>query len=810
MINTGSHILQLETTFKEINDNYIEPTIDLITGRRSNKATGLNLMTTSRIIQKISTAAKQGAPYQWDVEFYARYKKILYNFIADHIQTRLADAFSKNKNIFIDEWITCATMFNYFCNSMQTIFMCLNKMTYFNPMKDPVEKIGAVIMRDHIYNPYRELICEIIQDMITQLRRGEYVKMDQIQKAIYIFINIGFNTGRGLNAYILDFENFFLEQSALYYQRLSAEWISTPTLEYFKRATDLIAAETNLIRQYTNEHTLEPAAKLIYERVLRDPCETLMRRGESLAKLLASEHRYAINLVSGRDAEHRCAINLVSGRDAEHRCAINLVSGRDAEHRCAINLVSGRDAEHRYAINLVSESTDADAAAAALRDIYSMYKDYPEWETVICKIFAEEIVKKEIDLVNQLRTVATDENITVVLRAIVTSHAHYMAIANDYFEKNSLALRTIRASFEKVLNKDSLMAGLLAKFSHNVMRMEEQSMIINNIVFIYSYLAEKDIFEQHYQQYLSQRLLNNQSASNFFEKDMIARLKTACGYQWTAKLEGMLKDVETSREMPPHHMPHGFELSAIVCTSGNWPDIVNTAVILPPNIAAAADRFTAAYKNKFSGRKLMWRFDQGSAEVEVRFSAKVKRLLVVSTYQMLILHCFSDSAVAARSFREIRDAIVGPNEQAYAAAKVNICNALLSLAHPECAVLEKKPNNKALEDDHLFRLNNKFSSKLLRVKIPTHSLYSVNTVDDSVQKAAIIRQRSYMAQAAIVRIMKIRKTLEHSKLMAEVIAQLKARFTIDLIMIKKCIENLITDEYMRRDEDERSLYHYVA
>jgi cullin 3 len=205
----------------------------------------------------------------------------------------------------------------------------------------------------------------------------------------------------------------------------------------------------------------------------------------------------------------------------------------------------------------------------------------------------------------------------------------------------------------------------------------------------------------------------------------------------------------------------------------------------------------------------MWRFDQGSAEVEVRFSAKVKRLLVVSTYQMLILHCFADG-VAAHSFREIRDTIFGTSESAFAAAKIGICNALLSLAHPEYAVLEKKPNNKALEDDHLFRLNNKFSSKLLRVKIPTLSLYSANTVNDSSQAAAIMQQRSYMAQASIVRIMKIRKTLEHSKLMAEVIAQLRPRFTIDLVMIKKCIETLITGEYMRRDDDDRSLYHYMA
>lgn len=62
--------------------------------------------------------------------------------------------------------------------------------------------------------------------------------------------------------------------------------------------------------------------------------------------------------------------------------------------------------------------------------------------------------------------------------------------------------------------------------------------------------------------------------------------------------------------------------------------------------------------------------------------------------------------------------------------------------------------------------------------------------------------------AAIVRIMKSRKTLSHTALMAEVFAQL--RFSGKAADVKKRIENLIDRDYMERDEEDAALYHYVA
>lgn len=63
---------------------------------------------------------------------------------------------------------------------------------------------------------------------------------------------------------------------------------------------------------------------------------------------------------------------------------------------------------------------------------------------------------------------------------------------------------------------------------------------------LFRYLEEKDVFERYYKQHLAKRLLLNKSASDDAEKNMITRLKTECGCQFTCKLEGMFKDITLS------------------------------------------------------------------------------------------------------------------------------------------------------------------------------------------------------------------------------------------------------------------------
>jgi cullin-4 len=72
----------------------------------------------------------------------------------------------------------------------------------------------------------------------------------------------------------------------------------------------------------------------------------------------------------------------------------------------------------------------------------------------------------------------------------------------------------------------------------------------------------------------------------------------------------------------------------------------------------------------------------------------------------------------------------------------------------------------------------------------------------------VLQDRKYLVDAAIVRTLKARRTATHSDLITEVIRLV--RFPLDIGMLKQRVENLIEGEYMKRDESDTNLFHYIA
>jgi len=68
--------------------------------------------------------------------------------------------------------------------------------------------------------------------------------------------------------------------------------------------------------------------------------------------------------------------------------------------------------------------------------------------------------------------------------------------------------------------------------------------------------------------------------------------------------------------------------------------------------------------------------------------------------------------------------------------------------------------------------------------------------------------RQYQIDAAVVRIMKTRRTLSHSLLLNELFTQLK--FPLKSSDLKKRIESLIDREYIERDSRSQDCYVYMA
>jgi hypothetical protein len=435
-----------------------------------------------------------------------------------------------------------------------------------------------------------------------------------------------------------------------------------------------------------------------------------------------------------------------------------------------------------------------------------------------------------------------------LIKDLLTIHTKYDEIIKTCFYNLIIFKESLKGAFGKIINKCSDFSEQLASFIHSLLQKTSGSKCtptqasqnrpmtqFDNIVRMYGYIQDKDIFEQHYQIFLSKRLLSNSSNSEQDEKSMLSKLRNESGYQWINKLEGMFKDIKISKELEnkfetavavlkdgqfsiPKTTP---EIKVTVCTTGVWPTALlqrDKSGFMPRELNDICGRYTRFYVNKYPGRKIKFAHDQGSADVSVQFSSKVNRTLTVSTYQMMILSVFNDIRLSDHcdpqsshhcndgSFgvvttKQIRDITGIPNDE--------LGNALLSLAHPKVGVLEKKPNDVTLNDNHKFRLNRSFTSKLLRISIPTLDLIK-NVSRNLATQNEITKSHINMTDAAIVRIMKAHQQMNHNDLIIAVIEQLHCRFKVMSREVKKRIEYLIEQEYIQRDENDRSKYLYVV
>jgi cullin 1 len=108
-----------------------------------------------------------------------------------------------------------------------------------------------------------------------------------------------------------------------------------------------------------------------------------------------------------------------------------------------------------------------------------------------------------------------------------------------------------------------------------------------------------------------------------------------------------------------------------------------------------------------------------------------------------------------------------------------------------------------------------FSSPLRKIRVPMASLEDVHSTTGAANSTSAELQRkleedrSVAIEAAIVRIMKIRKQLGHQQLISEVLTQLSFFKPVPKV-IKKRIEALIDRDYLERDANNPTIYKYLA
>ncbi len=369
----------------------------------------------------------------------------------------------------------------------------------------------------------------------------------------------------------------------------------------------------------------------------------------------------------------------------------------------------------------------------------------------------------------------------------------------------------------------------------------------NDVFALFRHLHSKDVFEAFYKRDLAKRLLTGRAVSTDMEWSFLTKLKAECGAAYTSKMEGMFKDMELSRDIMGSYTAYSagnvtltagsgptgkvVDMDVQVLTTGYWPVYPKYPnIILPPELLGPRATFENYYSEKYQGRRITWQYSLGNVIVKACFPKSVApKELVVNVCQSLVLLCFNvgedvemgltlddiakktgidDRPELERVLQSLslgRDGTRVLRKVDYDTSAESVSPSKAPDSIKDQAKKQRVRRNVGPYDRFFF--NTAFTSNQRRIRI-TNITMKETSEERTKTHEAVSKDRLYFIDAAVVRIMKARKAIDHRDLIGEVMAQLK--FPATSADIKKRVESLIEREYMERVEGDRSKYKYLA
>jgi len=614
-------------------------------------------------------------------------------------------------------------------------------------------EVGSQKFLEIVFNAVKREVRTAILELIRRERECEQVDKHLIKSVVEIFVEMG-SSRASLETYATDFEEMLLSTTADYYSRESAKWAEKDSFpEYMRKAEDRLRQEADRVAHYLHSSTEEKLLKVCDEQLLQNPEQLLLEKEYSGCEKLLLDNK-----------------------------------------------------------------------VEDLSRMFRLYSRIPTGLPPIANIVRKHITDVGLALVKKQSSNA-DGDLMPYVQELLDIHDKYTELVGTGPEKGCFQGHTIfhkamKEAFEVFVNKDigkTATAELLSNFCDNLLkksgeRLSDEALEekLEKVVRLFGYLSDKDIFAEFYKKQLAKRLLLARSSSDDAERSMIAKLKLRCGAQFTSKLEGMVTDMNLSQDIQSAFSDHikdkkiklETDLTVQVLTTGFWPTYKSDDLNLPKEMLQCIETFKAFYDLRTSHRRLRWVHSLGSATVLGTFrpSGKVKEHdLMVSTYQACILLLFNEADSMA--FSDIQGHLNLPAEE--------LKRYVLSLCVGKYKILTKSPPSKEVEPTDTLTYNVAFSDRARRIKVPMIAA-KITQEEKDATRATVDEDRKHAIEAAIVRIMKTRKSLEHQKLVLEASTQLMRHFKPDPKQIKKRIEDLIHREYLERDASNPNLYKYLA
>ncbi|KAJ3108299.1 hypothetical protein HDU96_007554 [Phlyctochytrium bullatum] len=677
--------------------------------------------------------------------------------------------------------------------------------------KLPIYELGLKLFRDSVFfspsHPVQDRTIETLLDQVRLERDGEIIDRHALKGVIDMLLTLEHSKAANNNnsqaagsmvktLYETFFEPPFLDASREFYTIESADLLSrSDATQYLIYAERRLDEEELRVNNYLNATTMKKLRPSIEEVLLAHHVKTICEMENSgLVPMLVNEKLEDLvrmyKLLGRVDKGHEEMRAVISRYIKEVGKGINeQLGGISASGEPGMKRGSGSNSDLPSGENEKENEAPAGAAANPLRWVEALLEVRDKFDKLVEKAF--------------LKDKAFTNEVNAAFEHVVNNNAKASEFVSLFIDEN-------------------LKKGLKGKSEMEV------DAILDKTITLFRLLGEKDVFERYYKQHLARRLLTGRSVSEDAEKNMIGKLKIECGYQFTAKLEGMFIDMKLSTDLmrdfrakldaaPAEAGGAGAippEITVNVLTATNWPVSATYAhtphpVNLPFHIQKAADRFQNFYLSRFSGRKLSYLHHMGSADLRATFDKGRKELNVSTLAMVVLVGVFNEGPAANGSwvdFQKILEITGIPAPE--------LRRTLQSLSVAKYKVLLKNSKGKDVGDNDGFKVNTAFTSPLNKIKILTivgggaGAMESEQERTDTMGK--VDEDRRHEIEASIVRIMKSRKRMDHNQLVNEVVGQLSARFNPSPVMIKKRIEALIEREYLKRDDADRKYYDYVA
>ena len=526
-----------------------------------------------------------------------------------------------------------------------------------------VYTLHLVKWKDDLFKVVQAKVMDAVLKLVEKQRNGETIDQMQIKAIVDSFVSLGLDESDSLKStlevYRFYFEKPFIAATRTYYQNESKRFVAeNSVVEYMKKAESRLDEEKERVNLYLHSDIMKR---------LMETCHEVLITGHSV--LLREE----------------------------------------------------------FQVLLDNERTDD------LARMYRLLLRIKDGLEPLRTRFETHVRKAGLSAVEKVAASGDNFEPKVYVDALLEIHGKYQQLVNVAFAGESEFVRSLDSACKEFVNRNQICKSssnrspeLLAKYTDTLLRKgakaaeesELEEMLVQ-IMVVFKYIEDKDVFQKFYSRTLAKRLVHTSSVSDDAETSIISKLKEACGFEYTNKLQRMFQDIQLSKDLNSqyrewHDKVLGdsedkkvLDASFQVLGTGFWPLSAPGTPFVPPNeIAKAMESFTSFYDHKHSGRKLTWLWQLCKGEMKANYikTVKVPYTFQVSTYQMAILLLFNDNDkfdyADIRQSTSLTDEVLEPN-------LAILCKARVLLQSPD----DGKPA------DSTYALNYNFKNKKIKVNL---------------------------------------------------------------------------------------------